>query len=316
MDEGCKTSETLFHLMTDLGMSDIAQPIPMFNILNDPSWQLDAITQATLVNWLTGILHASHHWGHGKLQPGPYSKDAKENPSARSTQTDKAANDDARYDWKGQAELNWSQAFSILWTYKCPVCRSAKHSLAGCTVALKRGFKVTYCADNHTGTDYQPPCQGAGGAPRRSDTAYRSRAEAASNPAPAPSPTTTPAPAQAEGLPPASHDKVVGFKAGTPSISCSKAFDSASASDDDQFLDWGGTNKDVIHALERTQSQKTKATKAHRFLANFPVSLGFGPRVSHSRPLPQQVLQKTLRHGCRHCHRFGCLDSCQTKFGS
>jgi hypothetical protein len=31
MDEGCKTSETLFHLMTDLGMSDIAQPISMFN---------------------------------------------------------------------------------------------------------------------------------------------------------------------------------------------------------------------------------------------------------------------------------------------
>jgi hypothetical protein len=31
MDEGCKTSETLFHLMTDLGMPDVAQPIPMFN---------------------------------------------------------------------------------------------------------------------------------------------------------------------------------------------------------------------------------------------------------------------------------------------
>jgi hypothetical protein len=31
MDEGCKTSETLFHLMTDLGMPDVAKPIPMFN---------------------------------------------------------------------------------------------------------------------------------------------------------------------------------------------------------------------------------------------------------------------------------------------
>jgi hypothetical protein len=31
MDEGCKTSKTLFHLMTDLGMPDVAQPLPMFN---------------------------------------------------------------------------------------------------------------------------------------------------------------------------------------------------------------------------------------------------------------------------------------------
>jgi hypothetical protein len=30
MDEGCKTSKTLFHLMTDLGMPDSAKPIPMF----------------------------------------------------------------------------------------------------------------------------------------------------------------------------------------------------------------------------------------------------------------------------------------------
>jgi hypothetical protein len=32
MDEGCKTrSKTLYHLMTDLSLLDIAQPIPLFN---------------------------------------------------------------------------------------------------------------------------------------------------------------------------------------------------------------------------------------------------------------------------------------------
>jgi hypothetical protein len=30
-DEGCKTSETLYHLMTNLGLPGIAQPIPLFN---------------------------------------------------------------------------------------------------------------------------------------------------------------------------------------------------------------------------------------------------------------------------------------------
>jgi hypothetical protein len=103
-------------------------------VLNDSSWQLDAITQATLVKRLTGILHASDHWGHGKLQPGEYPKDTKGNPSARSAQPDEAPGD-ATCDWRGQAELNWSQAFSILQTYKCPVCRSIKHSLVDCPVA-------------------------------------------------------------------------------------------------------------------------------------------------------------------------------------
>jgi hypothetical protein len=42
MDEGCKTSETLYHLMTDLGLPDIAQPIPLFNA-----------TQGA-VNWSSG----------------------------------------------------------------------------------------------------------------------------------------------------------------------------------------------------------------------------------------------------------------------
>jgi hypothetical protein len=31
MNEGCKTFETLFNLMTDLGMPDVAKPLPMFN---------------------------------------------------------------------------------------------------------------------------------------------------------------------------------------------------------------------------------------------------------------------------------------------
>jgi hypothetical protein len=31
MDEGCKTSETLFNLMTNLGTPDVAKPLPMFN---------------------------------------------------------------------------------------------------------------------------------------------------------------------------------------------------------------------------------------------------------------------------------------------
>jgi hypothetical protein len=31
MDEGCKTSETIFHLMTDLNMPDVTKPIPMYN---------------------------------------------------------------------------------------------------------------------------------------------------------------------------------------------------------------------------------------------------------------------------------------------
>jgi hypothetical protein len=70
---------------------------------------------------------------------------------------------------------------------------------------------------------------------------------------------------------------VVGFKVDTPSISSSKASDSASELDDDQFLDWGGTNEDVIHALERTQSQKTKATKAHASLQTSPSPSDSGP---------------------------------------
>jgi hypothetical protein len=228
-------------------------------VLNDSSWQLDTITQATLVNRLTGVLHASHHWGHGKLQPGAYPKDTKGNPSARSAQLDEAPGD-ATCDWRGQAGLNWSQAFSILRTFKCPVvCRSVKHSLVDCPVAQKRGFKVTYSASEDTGADYRPPpCHGAGGAKRRSNTARKGRAEAAPGPSPALAPAL--APVRPEGPPPAKLDKVVGFKVETPSISSSKASDSPSASDDDQFLNWGGTNEDVIHALERTQSQKTKLT--------------------------------------------------------
>jgi hypothetical protein len=31
MLEGCKTSETLFNLMMDLGTPDVAKPLPMFN---------------------------------------------------------------------------------------------------------------------------------------------------------------------------------------------------------------------------------------------------------------------------------------------
>jgi hypothetical protein len=31
MEEGCKTSETLYHLMTDLSLPKIAQPMPLFN---------------------------------------------------------------------------------------------------------------------------------------------------------------------------------------------------------------------------------------------------------------------------------------------
>jgi hypothetical protein len=31
MDECCKTYETLFNLMTDLGIPDVAKPLPLFN---------------------------------------------------------------------------------------------------------------------------------------------------------------------------------------------------------------------------------------------------------------------------------------------
>jgi hypothetical protein len=74
--------------------------------------------------------------------------------------------------------------------------------------------------------------------------------------------------AQTEGPPP--RDKVVGFKVKTPSISLSKASESPSASDADQFMDWGSPNEDVVHALERSRASKTKATKAHASLETPP----------------------------------------------
>jgi hypothetical protein len=68
-------------------------------------------------------------------------------------------------------------------------------------------------------------------------------------PSPAPAaPTTTPAPAVTPVGPPQDHQsvkKAVRFKVDASSISSSKAFESVSASDDDQFLGWGGSNEDA-----------------------------------------------------------------------
>jgi hypothetical protein len=106
-------------------------------VLNDSLWQLDQVPEASLVNRLTGILHASHHWGQGKFQPGAYPK---VNPLDRSAQMDEATNNSPCTDgWEGTSELSWSQAFSILKTYKCPICRPARHSIMDCAVAQKRG---------------------------------------------------------------------------------------------------------------------------------------------------------------------------------
>jgi hypothetical protein len=207
---------------------------------------------------------------------------------------------DATCDWRGQAKLNWSQAFSILQTYKCPVCRSVKHSLVDCPVAQKRGYKVTYSASENTGAGYRPPpCHGAGGAPRHSNTARKGRAEAAPGPSPAPAPKL--APIRPEGPLPAKLGKVVGFKVETPSISLSKASNSPSASDDDHFLDWGGTNEDVIHALERTQSQKTKATKAHASL-----------KPSQSPPVSSHASARTVQCHNKFLQRLSAMDTAGT----
>jgi hypothetical protein len=126
----------------------------------------------------TGCNYPGHsrepaYWHPTRQSPlGPWQAPARSipkrhqrNPSARSAQLDEASTSDMTCDWRGQAKLSWSQAFSLLRTYKCPVCRSVKHSLVDCPVVQKRGFKVTYRASEDTGADYRPPPrQGAGGA--------------------------------------------------------------------------------------------------------------------------------------------------------
>jgi hypothetical protein len=79
MDEGCKTSETLFNLMTDLGTPDVAKPLPMFN---DNRGAVDWSSGCTVSKKLrhlkireaavrdaqkAGIVHIQHIPGHSKV---------------------------------------------------------------------------------------------------------------------------------------------------------------------------------------------------------------------------------------------------------
>jgi hypothetical protein len=79
MDEGCKTSKTLFNLMTDLGTPDIAKPFPMFNDNRDT---LDRSSGCTVLKKLrhlnirevavrdaqkAGIVHIQHVPGHSNV---------------------------------------------------------------------------------------------------------------------------------------------------------------------------------------------------------------------------------------------------------
>jgi hypothetical protein len=88
MDEGCKTSKTLFNLMTDLGMPDVAKSLPMFNANHGAvDWSSDCTVSKKLRHLnirevavqdaqKAGIVHIQHVPGHSSNVTDIFTKDA------------------------------------------------------------------------------------------------------------------------------------------------------------------------------------------------------------------------------------------------
>jgi hypothetical protein len=117
-------------------------------VRQEQGWDLQILDLETLGNRLTSLLRNSQYWSQGSLKSSAYPKE-KPTASARRVQDDPATTTD----WRGQLNLQPSQAMELIGAFCCFVWQSDTHSVGACSHTKKCGFAITYCPANDTRGD-------------------------------------------------------------------------------------------------------------------------------------------------------------------
>jgi hypothetical protein len=209
-------------------------------VRQEPGWDLQTLDLETLMNRLTTLLRNSQYWGRGSLKAGAYPQGKTTPTQARRAQDDPTTTDD----WRGQLNLQPTQARELIAAFRCFICRTDNHYVGSCSHAKKCGFTVSYCPDGDSRSDR-----------RRAPAAHR--ADPTAKPQPPgkqpPKVATPPAPAQ----------KGVAFKTDAPSIPSTKGSDLDNESDDGDFVGWHTTNEAAVSTVDSHRARQAKASQAH-----------------------------------------------------